>query len=150
MPGQASTSGARHSSTVPRCLSFLTPRPIAADLLKKSWKLTSPDFQAIQCLKLLRSLINLPMQHLDLSPLPCAVPSENSRHSVKVGLGFVDDAVVLALLTGNVGFRFHQCIESLALAADEMDYAGWPPSVLQDARFTRRDDPRMCGERPGG
>ncbi len=99
--------------------------------------MTFPDFQAIQCLNLLRYLINLPMQHLDLSPLPCAVPPENSRHSVNVGLGFVDDAVVLALLSGAAGSRFPQNIASLAMAADEMDYAGWPPSMLNGARFLR-------------
>lgn len=78
------------------------------------------------------------MQHLDLSPLPCAHPSENSRPQANVGLGFVDDAVVLAILTGTAGSRFPQGIEALALATDEMDYAGWPNSVLPDARFTRR------------
>lgn len=77
------------------------------------------------------------MQQLDLSPLPCAFPSENPRHAPNAGLGFVDEAVVLELLTGNVGSRLIQDIESLALAADEMDYAGWPPSILPDPRSLR-------------
>ncbi len=77
------------------------------------------------------------MQHLDLSPLPCAAPTENPRSILNACLGFVDDAVVLALLTGAAGSRFPQNIESLALAADEMDYAGWPPSMLNGARFLR-------------
>jgi hypothetical protein len=99
--------------------------------------LTLPDFQAIQYLKLLRNITRLPMQQLDLSPLPCVFPSENPRHAPNAGLGFVDEAVVLALLTGTVGSRFVQDIGSLALAADEMDYAGWPPSVLPDPRSLR-------------
>ena len=78
------------------------------------------------------------MQHLELSPLPCAVPAENSRSPMNAGLGFVDDSVVLALLTGTVGSRLPQVTGTLALAADEMDYAGWPPSVLPNARFARR------------
>jgi hypothetical protein len=47
----------------------------------------------------------------------------------------VDDAVVLALLTGTVGTRIPQNLETRALAVDEMDYAGWPPSMLAGARF---------------
>jgi hypothetical protein len=78
------------------------------------------------------------MQRLDLSPLPCAAPPENSRSLVNATLGFVDDAVVLALLSGTTGSRFSHAIESLALTADEMDYAGWPPSVLPDGRFSHR------------
>lgn len=113
------------------------PRHIAADLFKKSWKLTFPDFQAIQYRKLLRNLNKLPMQHLDLSPLPCAAPTENPRSSLNAGLGFVDDAAVLALLTGAAGSRFPQHVETLALAADEMDYAGWTPSMLNGTRFLR-------------
>ena len=74
------------------------------------------------------------MQHLDLRPLPCAVPPENSRPAAAT-LGFVDDSVVLALLAGAVGNRFAHGIQSLALAADETDYAGWPPSMLPLARF---------------
>jgi len=74
------------------------------------------------------------MQHLDLSPLPCAVPAENSQPAAAT-LGFVDDSVVLALLTGTVGSRFANGIQSLAQATDETDYAGWPPSMLPLARF---------------
>lgn len=77
------------------------------------------------------------MQHLDLSPLPCAAPPENPRPPANTGLGFVDDSVVLALLSGAMGSRLSQGIETLALAADEMDYAGWPPSVLSGRVVSR-------------
>jgi hypothetical protein len=50
----------------------------------------------------------------------------------------VDDAAVLAILVGSVGSRLARGIETLALAADEMDYAGWPPSVLPNAHFAHR------------
>jgi hypothetical protein len=77
------------------------------------------------------------MQHLDLCPLPCAASTENPRSILNAGLGFVDDAVVMALLTGAVGSRFPQNIVSLGLTSDEMDYAGWPPSMLNGAHFLR-------------
>ena len=78
------------------------------------------------------------MQHLDLSPLPCSAPPESPRPPVSARLGFVDDAVVLALLTGTAGIRSPQNTETIVLTVNEMDYAGWPPSVMPGARFLRR------------
>ena len=66
------------------------------------------------------------MSQLDLSPLPSAFPEENDCPSTPADPGYVDDAAVLALLTGTIGSRFHPGVGALALAADEMDYAGWP------------------------
>jgi hypothetical protein len=106
---------------------------LAANLFKKSWKLTFPDFKGIHYSKLLRHLTFFPMQRLALSPLPCAVPPENA-HSPMGGLGYVDDAVVLSLLTGDMGTRFPQDTGTPSLAEDELDYAGWPPSSLAGAR----------------
>jgi hypothetical protein len=46
------------------------------------------------------------------------------------GLGYVDDAVVLALLAGSVGSFIPQTIKTPAPVSDEMDYAGWPSGIL--------------------
>jgi hypothetical protein len=73
------------------------------------------------------------MSQLDLSPLPSASPEETGRPSIHPVPGYVDDAAVLALLTGNVGSRLQPGFGALALAADEMDYAG-RPSGMPDGR----------------
>jgi hypothetical protein len=39
--------------------------------------------------------------------------------------GFVDEAVVLALINGPRQLRSAACHEDLALAADDLDFAGW-------------------------
>jgi hypothetical protein len=77
------------------------------------------------------------MNRLNLSPLPCARLSEETQSPSAEHQGFVDDAVVLALLTGPTESRPHENFETLALAADETDFAGWRLPFGQAAQTTQ-------------
>lgn len=77
------------------------------------------------------------MNRLNLSPLPCARLSEETRSPSAEHQGFVDDAVVLALLTGPMESRPHEDLGTLALAANEMDFAGWRLPVGQPVQATQ-------------
>lgn len=75
------------------------------------------------------------MTRLDLKPLPCAITPEPPRSDLTGGLGFVDDAVVLALLGGGPASRAIRDFRTLALAADEMDYACWSLAAVPGRPF---------------
>jgi hypothetical protein len=77
------------------------------------------------------------MNRLNLSPLPCTPPPEETRQTPANLQGFVDDAVVLALLTGSADSGAHGASGALALAADEMDFAGWSLPSAQPSRRIR-------------
>lgn len=71
------------------------------------------------------------MARLNLSPLPCLRAAEVSSMSEAERDGFVDDSVVLALVAGPAMTRPPADPKDLALAADDLDFAGWRlPSAL--------------------
>lgn len=65
------------------------------------------------------------MTPLHLSPFPSLRSDEVSSIPVIERDGFVDDAVVLALVAGPITHRVAPISAELALAADDMDFAGW-------------------------
>jgi hypothetical protein len=104
------------------------------------------------------------MKPLCLSPLPAHRADEKSTLLLMEREGFVDEAVVTALVTrGHLG-RSVADPDDLALAADDLDFAGWrlsksvtvrsaevPPQVI-DAIVRRALPPVIgeprCGSRP--
>lgn len=60
-----------------------------------------------------------------LSPLPRQNSDGDSREFESEGGGFVDDEVILALVAGPKASRTVGNPMDLALAADDMDFAGW-------------------------
>lgn len=64
------------------------------------------------------------MTCLDLSPLPSPRNEADSHWRGAERCGFVDDEVVLALVTGRVEARDLRHA-GLVLAADDLDFAGW-------------------------
>lgn len=94
------------------------------------------------------------MQPLKLSPLPCVIPSEETSSVICGDCGFVDEAVVRALMAGPV---FSQEFENMrpdpsSMRENELDYAGWSFSAATVASSTpgidRRPGPPMLTE-PG-
>ena len=78
------------------------------------------------------------MNSLRLSPLPSTRPSDESSSLTMEREGFVYEAAVTALITGsnpgsNPG-RTTAYPEDLALAADDLDFAGWQLPATQAAR----------------
>lgn len=65
------------------------------------------------------------MNPLKLSPLPSLRTDDPSRSLFMEREGFVDDAVVMALLTGPFPGRHVALPEDLALSSDDLDFAGW-------------------------
>lgn len=99
------------------------------------------------------------MNTLALSPLPSARTEEESNLLQMEREGFVDEAVVAALVSGPRYQRSTACPEDLALAVDDMDFAGWqlsqempprgaevPPQVIE--AIVRRATPPAIRE-PG-
>ena len=97
------------------------------------------------------------MNPLRLSPLPTLRADDESSSLLMEREGFVDEAVVTALVNGNLHPRSVAYPEDLALAADDSDFAGWrlstavpvrsaevPPQVI-DA-IVRRAAPPVIGE----
>jgi len=84
------------------------------------------------------------MQRLNLSPLPCTSTAEDVRPAVTGHEGFVDEAVVRKLLAGPEESRQQGRSGALALAADEMDFAGWS---LAQAPPARRAAPPEIGHK---
>lgn len=64
------------------------------------------------------------MTQLKLSPLP-SLRSDNDSGAPDIGEGFVDEAVVMAMLARPGAQREFPEATQLALAADDMDFAGW-------------------------
>lgn len=65
------------------------------------------------------------MNSLKLSLLPSPRYDDVSGMPLVERDGFVDDAVVLALMAGPAMPRYQADSRGLALAADDMDFAGW-------------------------
>lgn len=100
------------------------------------------------------------MKSLRLSLLPSVRTNEESGSLQMEREGFVDEAAVRALLSGPTHLRSLSYPEDLALAADDLDFAGWrvptaapvkrpaefPPQVI-DA-IVRRAAPPLLDE-PG-
>lgn len=101
------------------------------------------------------------MNRLNLSPFPSLRSDEASSIPRIEKDGFVDDDVVLALVAGTSPSRSSADPGDLALAADDMDFAGWclpgrmrsPAPELKELKgapyeFTRRPAPPQQ-EEPG-
>lgn len=97
------------------------------------------------------------MKPLFLTPLPVHRADDQSSMLLMEREGFVDEAVVTALVTGSHLGRSVADPDDLALAADDLDFAGWrisksvpvrsaevPPQVI-DA-IVRRTLPPVTGE----
>lgn len=65
------------------------------------------------------------MNPLRLSPLPSLRADDQSRSLLMEREGFVDEAVVLALMTSPLPIRSVAHLEDLALSSDDQDFAGW-------------------------
>lgn len=75
------------------------------------------------------------MQPLTLSPLPILRAGDESGLLMIEREGFVDEAVVSALMFGPVSAsRQAPYPADLALAADDLDFAGWQLSPLPESR----------------
>ena len=74
------------------------------------------------------------MNSLRLSPLPSTRPSDESDSRSMEREGFVDEAVVMTLITETHPGRRVAYPEDLALAADDLDFAGWQLPVTHAAR----------------
>jgi hypothetical protein len=95
------------------------------------------------------------MKSLRLSLLPSVRQNEESGSLRMEREGFVDEAAVTALLSGPTHLRSSTYSEDLALAADDLDFAGWqvpstpvarpaefPPQVI-DAIVRRAAPPQL-------
>ncbi len=95
------------------------------------------------------------MKSLRLSLLPSMRTPEESGSLQMEREGFVDEAAIFALLTGPTHLRSSSYPEDLALAADDLDFAGWqlpatpaarppefPPQVI-DAIVRRASPPSL-------
>lgn len=74
------------------------------------------------------------MNSLRLSPLPSTRPSDESGSLTTEREGFVDEAVVTALISDTHSGRSMAYPEDLALAADDLDFAGWQLPATRAAR----------------
>jgi hypothetical protein len=89
-----------------------------------------PDFLYTRVINQSKPIMN----SLRLGPLPSTRLSDESG-SLTVGReGFVDEAVVMALISDTHSGRSMACPEDLALAADDLDFAGWQLPATQAAR----------------
>lgn len=96
-----------------------------------------------------------PMNLKMLSPLPRQNSDVDRGESDLQRDGFVDDEVILALVAGPSASRPQANPQDLALAADEMDFAGWSlpaelplPPVTSETLTQRRAAPPEL-EEPG-
>ncbi len=79
------------------------------------------------------------MNLLSLSPFPSLRTSDESGNLLMEREGFVDEAVVTALLRAPYGVRSVAVPTDLALAADDSDFAGWQlPTAFTPSPFTSR------------
>ncbi len=101
------------------------------------------------------------MNPLRLSPLPTLRADDESAKLLMEREGFVDEAVVAALVRGNLNTRSVAYPNDLALAADDSDFAGWRlskevpvrspevPAQVIDAIIRRAAPPVMSEHKPG-
>lgn len=117
--------------------------------------MTSSEFQGIN----LAISTNGPMHPFKFTPFPNLRSDAACEAAFPDRDGFVDDAVVQALVAGPMNSRQAADPRSLVLAADDMDFAGWslsttlPPRSIQAAQshpevVTRRPAPPEITE-PG-
>jgi hypothetical protein len=93
------------------------------------------------------------MQPLKLSPLPCAIPPEEIPSTIRSECGFVDEAVVRALMAGPVFSPRLECERpEVAVKGTALDFAGWSlpttPMAAVAPENTRRPTPPVLAE-PG-
>jgi hypothetical protein len=93
------------------------------------------------------------MQPLKLSPLPCAIPAEENPAVIRGECGFVDEAVVRALMAGPVFTpKLENARVEVAAKGNALDFAGWclpaPAAAALVPDHTRHPDPPVLGE-PG-
>jgi hypothetical protein len=81
------------------------------------------------------------MNRLKLTVLPSSRPDQDTDSSVMEREGFVDDAVVLALVAGPVQPRLLADPRELILPADDMDFAGWSLSSALPLRSIQGPTP---------
>lgn len=104
------------------------------------------------------------MNPLKLTLLPSTRQNEESGSLQMEREGFVDEAAVLALLTGPTHPRSSSYPQDLALSADDLDFAGWqiqttpvarpsefPPHVIDAIvrRATSHDEPGIGSPHSG-
>jgi len=82
------------------------------------------DYSRLPVQKVFR-FSKFPMNRLNLSPLPRLRSERESGAPQGADNGFVDEAVILALIAGPVIPRRLPDASDLALAPDNMDFAGW-------------------------
>lgn len=83
------------------------------------------------------------MNTLSLSPLPTVRKEEASDSFLMEREGFVDEAVVTALVAGGSLPRYAPVSSDLALSADDMDFAGWSIAPALPPRVSEKDSPEM-------
>ena len=90
------------------------------------------------------------MTRLHLSPLPSVRFDEDSSDQVIERDGFVDDAAVLALLAGPTTRRAIPEAAELALASDDMDFAGWclPSAAPSQSSAAKTNPLEVVTKRP--
>ena len=91
------------------------------------------------------------MQPLKLSPLPSAMPVEETPSAIRGECGFVDEAVVRALMAGPVFTPVLQNERAKAAAkGTALDFAGWslptPAVAAVIPENTRRPSPPVLAE----
>ena len=74
------------------------------------------------------------MNSLRLGPLPSTRLSAESGSLTMEKEGLVDEAVVMALISDTHSERSMAYPEDLALAAEDLDFAGWQLPATQAAR----------------
>ena len=91
------------------------------------------------------------MTRLHLSPLPSVRFDEDSSVPVIEREGFVDEALVLALVAGPITQRPLPEAAELALAADDMDFAGWclPSAKRNPSELSAKRPTPPVQEEPG-
>lgn len=91
------------------------------------------------------------MQPLKLSPLPCAIPAEENPSVIRDECGFVDEAIVRALMAGP-GFspQFENRFLESTPGGNALDFAGWclptPAAAAIIPESTRRPSPPVLTE----
>ncbi len=74
------------------------------------------------------------MNSLKICPLPSIRSSDDPGSLMMEREGFVDEAAVMALIAETPSSRSMAYPEDLALAADDLDFAGWQLPTTQTAR----------------
>jgi len=76
------------------------------------------------------------MRRLDVSPLPCFDATEEACSPYRTDVGFVEDSVVVALLTAPCSSGGWETWPGMPELAGALDYAGWPSTGSAAMRRT--------------